>query len=459
MAACAAPGGRGGVCPADTDERPALPAPRFPDGPTLSGPDLVSDFDGWLSQMKALHPDLSARVDADALDSEAARIRASLGASMSQREAWIAFAQLNPVLLDGHNGVLPRSYRASLSEHLQAGGRVLPIEVRLSDDGALRVFRSDSAMIAAGDVVEAINGRSARDISDAVQRVAPGDTPGFRRAWAGRRFQALYWLMFGDTGAYDIAVRSRRGCARHLRIPGATRLPAALQQAPAADLLFETRVLAGDIGYLRFDSFEGVHEDAVAALSQRAFAAFKAQGVRALIVDVRENGGGDDPLWQNHIMEHITATPYAQLSRYALRVTQDNADPGDIVGSVQRAEYTRRITPSADDPLRFSGPVYILVGPYSYSAAIQFAVAAQDFGIARIAGEESAALSCQTGQVRPIAMPRSGLSAFAPIIAYTRPSGAGCARGVIPDVAIPIDEVAPERTLQALVARIERDLN
>jgi hypothetical protein len=409
--------------------------------------------------MRALHPDLFARVDSEALDSEAARIRASLGAGMSQREAWIAFAQLNPLLLDGHNGVLPPSYRARLNEHIQAGGRVLPIEVRFDDDGALRVFRSDSSAIAAGDGVVSINGRSATEISNAIQRVALGDTPGFRRAWAARRFQALYWLLFGDSGEYDIAVSAGAGCVRHVRIPGATNVPAALQPAPSAELLFESRVLERDVGYLRLDSFEGVHDEAVAALTRRAFASFKEQGIRALIVDVRENGGGDDPLWQRHIMEHITTTPYAQLSRYALRVTEENADPGDVVGSVQRAEYTRRITPNADNPLRFSGPVYILVGPYSYSAAIQFAVAAQDFGVAKIAGEESAALSCQTGQVRPIAMPRSGLSAFAPIIAYTRPSGTGCERGVIPDVRIRIDEVMPERTLAALVAEVNAGLN
>jgi hypothetical protein len=409
--------------------------------------------------MRALHPDLSARVDAHGLNREAARIRASLGSGMSQREAWIAFAQLNPLLLDGHNGVLPPSYRVRLNEHLQAGGRVLPIEVRFGDDGALRVFRSDSSRIGAGDLVVTINGRSATEISNAVQGVAPGDTLGFRRAWTARRFQALFWLLFGDTGDYDISVRSGQSCVRHVRIPGATRVSAALQQAPAPQLLFESRVLAGDIGYLRFDSFEGVHEEAIASLSRQAFTAFKQRGIRALIVDVRENGGGDDPMWQRHIMEHITTTPYAQLSRYALRVTRENADPGDVVGTVQRAEYTKRITPNADDPLRISVPVHILVGPYSYSAAIQFAVAAQDFGIAKIAGEESAALSCQTGQVRPISMPQTGLSAFAPIIVYTRPSGTGCERGVISDLRVRIDEVMPERTLAALVAAVKARAN
>jgi C-terminal processing protease CtpA/Prc len=118
---------------------------------------------------------------------------------------------------------------------------------------------------------------------------------------------------------------------------------------------------------------------------------------------------------------------------------------------VQQAEYTKRFTPTAVNPIRFDGPVYILAGPYSYSATIQFIVAAQDFGIAKIAGEETPALSCQTGQVQRVEQAKTGLAAFTPIIAYTRPSGHGCKRGVIPDVPIAINEVTPDETLNSLL--------
>jgi C-terminal processing protease CtpA/Prc len=138
------------------------------------------------------------------------------------------------------------------------------------------------------------------------------------------------------------------------------------------------------------------------------------------------------------------------------RITNEHADPGDMIGALKNEDYTKRFTPPPDDPIRFDGPVYVLDGPYSYSATIQFIVTAQDFGLAKIAGEETAALSCQTGQVRRIELPWTGLSAATPVIAYTRPSGQGCKRGVLPDVAIGINEVKPDETLTALVAWIRR---
>ncbi|HEY3637597.1 MAG TPA: S41 family peptidase, partial [Rhizomicrobium sp.] len=117
--------------------------------------------------------------------------------------------------------------------------------------------------------------------------------------------------------------------------------------------------------------------------------------------------------------------------------------------------YNKKFVPPANDPVRYNGPVYILDGPASYSSTIQFLVAVQDFKLAKIAGEETAALSCQTGQVKHIDTPWTGLSASTPIIAYTRPSGRGCKRGVIPDVPIAIDEVQPKNTLDALVSWIK----
>ncbi|NJO33665.1 MAG: hypothetical protein HC869_11520, partial [Rhodospirillales bacterium] len=306
--------------------------------------------------------------------------------------------------------------------------------------------------------IVAINGVPMTEIVAYLLARVPGETDGFRRAYVSHRFAALYWVAFGDTLDYDVTFADATGCEHTARLPGANQAPTSLQIEPNSAELFQHRIIGEDIGYFRVATFDFEQRDALATAATAAFNDFRVRSVRAVIIDVRDNSGGDDPLWQQSLMNNITTTPYAQLSRYALRVTERNADPGDVIGSVQRSEYTRRFTPDADNERRFTGPVYVLAGPLSYSATIQFLVAAQDFRIAKIAGEETPALSCQTGQVNSIPMPATGLRAFTPIIAYVRPSGTGCERGVIPDVAVAIDEVNPERTLAALVERIRAEL-
>ena len=443
-----------GPCVGIASSSPALPPAKFDDGPTIAPAALVADFDAWMSAMHAINPDLSIRADLQALSRRAAHIRRELTRPMSRREAWLHFAKLNPYLRDAHAGIQMPDYRAALEAHLQAGGHTVPIEVRFAKDGSLHVLTNVSGTDAIGPGYEllSINGHQANQIVANMMSVSIGDTPAFQRAFLERRFAMLFWYLYGDTSDYDVVVRAAESsCPLQLRLPGATALPEALQSHPNAQELFKWRILSGDIGYLRVDSFDPDLRSALDSLTQTAFAAFADRSVRALIIDVRENGGGDDPLWQQDLVDHFSTKPYVQLSHYVTRVTRDNASPGDLIGSVQSAGYTKRFTPPAVDPIRFNGPVYILDGPYSYSATIQFIVAAQDFGLAKIAGEESAALSCQTGQVSRIDLRWTGLSASTPIIAYTRPSGHGCKRGVIPDVPIVINEIAPDETLNALV--------
>ena len=434
-----------------------LPAARFEEGPTITRADLISDFDAWMSGMRALNPDMSIRADMRAVDRQSALIRGSLSGPMTRRQAWKQFARLNPTLKDGHSGIYMPDYRDALDAHVTAGGRIVPVEVRFALDQSLRVFAvtPGAGDITPGDRLLSINGHSTKELVAAMVERSRGDTLAFQRAYVERRFAALYWFLYGDTGQYDLKVESAQsGCHLQVRLAGATTLPEALQPSPTAQEFFDWRIVPGDIGYLRVDAFDGREADALANVAKTAFTEFKQRGIHALIIDVRENGGGDDPLWQQDLMEYITDKPYAQLSRYVQRVTKENADPGDVVGEVKRGDYTDRFKPKHDEPIRFAGPVYVLAGPFSYSATIQFIVAAQDFGIAKIAGEETAALSCQTGQVRRIEQAKTGLGAFTPITAYTRPSGHGCERGVIPDVPITNNEIKPEETLDSLVSWI-----
>ncbi len=449
----AARAGAPGECPAPAALAPELPVARFEEGPRIAPAALRADFDAWLTGLRDMNPDLARRADPAAIEREAARIRAQLNEPLTRRQAWLTFATLNPLLNDGHAGILMPNYRDALLAHLKAGGRIVPLEVRFARDGSLRAFAATPASgpIHRGDRVLAVNGHEVRDMLSSMSAIVIGDTQKSRQAFLERRFAMLYWYLYGDTGIYDVLVQPAQArCASWVRLQGGSALPEALEPEPGAEELFAWRILPGNVGYLRVDAFDSGRKEAYMAFTRDAFAAFSERRVRALIIDVRENGGGDDPLWQQGLVDHFTTRPYVQLSHYRQRVIPDNAEAADVIGTVRDADYDQRFVPPAQDPVRFPGPVYILGGPYSYSATIQFIVAAQDFALARIAGEETGALACQSGQVHRISLTWTGLLATTPLIAYTRPSGRGCERGVIPDVVVPVDEVDPEATLETL---------
>jgi hypothetical protein len=126
-------------------------------------------------------------------------------------------------------------------------------------------------------------------------------------------------------------------------------------------------MLADSIGYLRVTSFSNyvpdsgylAHRRALDAALDTIFAA--TEGWRGLVIDVRINGGGDDPLGLA-IAERLTAAPY---TAYAKVARSDAEDP-------------RRMTPPQPSIVQPSarpgwhGPVVELTSRYSVSAAETF---------------------------------------------------------------------------------------
>jgi hypothetical protein len=58
----------------------------------------------------------------------------------------------------------------------------------------------------------------------------------------------------------------------------------------------------------------------------------------------------------------------------------------------------------------FDGPVCVLTGPHTYSAAVEFAEAVKTFGLATIVGEETGGQPNSFGNGFPFSLPHSGLS-------------------------------------------------
>lgn len=431
----------------------ALPEPRFDESADIA-PDLIrADLQTWLANIDAMHPEPERRIDRDAIARVRSDIEAALDRPIDQREAWLLLARLNPHFRDGHTGILFPDRVQRAQAHLDAGGRLLPIDVAVEGE---RIFVLPSN----GERAEllSINGRSAAAISREMLAVTEGDTLAFRQELASRRFAILYWLLYGDTGAYVLEISAQSGCSRVETVAGANAIPARALREPPASAQFSYDILESDIGYLRAASFDGAYADAFDTLAAEAFAAFKAQGIRALIIDVRDNGGGDDDLWMRNLMERITDAPYRHVSSYAVRITERNVQPGEAIGAVRRDVYRNQRTPAPENAMRFRGPTYVLVGPFTYSSAIVFSATVQDNGVARIAGHETGGMACQTGRITSIAMPNTGLAAFAPQLWLARPSGeSGCTRGIIPD--LPLDRVHGDAAVQELAARIRADLH
>ncbi|UCH26611.1 MAG: S41 family peptidase [Trueperaceae bacterium] len=125
----------------------------------------------------------------------------------------------------------------------------------------------------------------------------------------------------------------------------------------------ESTVLPGDIGYLRISTFANnlLHEQLIAQLD-----VLEAQGIRSLVLDLRDNGGG--------------------LLNQGILVADEFLNEGDIVFRRSRG-VTQRIASAS--PGAFTLPMVVLINENSASASEIVAGALQDHGRAVVIGETS----------------------------------------------------------------------
>lgn len=389
---------------------------------------LREDLQTIADTLRDQHPETSHSVAPASLRRALASARARLDAPMDRDQAWLQLAPLNSVLADAHTLVAYPDWRGDLKAHVAAGGGLFPYEVHVDGErGELFVVadlggaRSEQARAR----ITRINGVSARRVIERLMRLTHGDSPAFRARLLEQRWAFYYWRAYGDPARFDIALRPVAAAAPSrlaLSLPAASRLPALLAGDQNFERTFGFELRPERAAVLRIDSFVWSDPERFYAFTEDAFAQIKRHGVRRLIVDIRDNGGGDDELWMRGLLRHIADRPYRNGSTYRKRVLAKFRSGEEVTGAIVRGEKTGLIEPVADDPLHYDGELIVLIGPATYSSSVLFANTVQDFGFGRVAGARGGVVrSRQSGSVQETRLPHSGLMFYWPRFVLDRP--------------------------------------
>jgi C-terminal processing protease CtpA/Prc len=177
-----------------------------------------------------------------------------------------------------------------------------------------------------------------------------------------------------------------------------------------------------------------------------------------LIIDIRENPGGYSDLAEA-LLSYITDKPVTRDLNMEIRASKQIKDwyrstlrwyikwlPIQYIHPVWRKIW---FTPEGDNvlvrdnpkkpkenPLRFHGRLFILIGPGTFSTAVGFAAAVKDYKLGTLIGEETGGLATSFGDYYPFDLPNTRLWVFVSHKRIFRPSGEDDGRGVLPDYEV-----------------------
>lgn len=377
---------------------------------------------------------------------------------------------------------------------LVSGGRILPLFIRVDDGHVLLTETADVAgRFSAGDEILSIDNQSAWTWLARLGGYVSAERPYMTHTLMEESFPVLLGFALGD--AYEVALTVRKPSGEI--VAGALSAVTLAQRAeigrahptPSLDTDFSTRafeLLPQGVGYLRpgpFAEQAGEEADGATEYDTTEFEAFidqsfgrlLASGATDLIIDLRNNPGGDNS-FSDLMVAWFADRPFRFASSFRLKASaqtkawyaardaeamQDEtlkALAAAEAAQVNGSRYVYDLPLNAPRPgIRFRGRVHVLVNRNSFSNAASVAAMIQDYGFGEVLGEETADVPTTYASVISFTLPATGIVVTYPKSRIIRPSGDETLVGVVPDrvIARPAIGETRDRVLEETVRLIQ----
>ena len=328
----------------------------------------------------------------------------TLPPDISAEDAYITLNLLTARLDDGHTQVrLPAGVKDSLHNSAVFPFRTTRLYIAENLSRNHRLQKGDSLI--------SINDRNA----DSLYRLAlscNGGLPSSRQSEADDHFyQYLYAL--GIQSPFRIRYYSME---QHITdtitvagIPFSDLRSQAANAWAGKDYYFQR--LDKNIAYINFRNMQNIK--AFRQLLDSSFSDIRKRPVTGLIVDLRENGGGDSDLGElllSYITDksfRLSAGKYWKVSAdYKIFMRSNRKDwskkeyrtyQSARDGSVLEEKYAAHLP--APNPLRYRGPVFVLTGAGTFSSANMLADAIKTYHLATLIGQPTGEATNDFGEV------------------------------------------------------------
>lgn len=437
--------------------------------------EIRADFDALYAGLKSAHYDLYARRSKAEYDALFATMRRELDAPLALDEVERRFQRFTAYGNVAHARIdaVARGWEAFRA----AGGKAFPLTLRAVDG---RVYVADdysgASGIAPGDEVLEVDGTAALRWLDAMRTHLSADNDYLAYAQLETRLPMYVWLARGAVDAFDVAVRKADGpsIVKHLVARNRAGFQAAEAKRPKRFVLDwnerVARLLDDGVAYLRPGPFYDNRPEAAdpwdnrtfVAFIDESFATFIAAGAKDLVIDLRDNPGGDNS-FSDAMIAWFATKPFRFTDAFDIRVSAEtiasnakrldgaadsiSAKLAAAYANAKPGEHVRFAIPLAQprDGERYTGRVHLLVNRHSYSNTVNVAAIVQDYRFGDILGEETADLASTLGAMETFTLPRSGIVVGYPKAKILRPNGDARPRGVVPDFAIATPVGASEK--------------
>ena len=406
----------------------------------ISKAQMKEDIAFWHTVMEESHVNLNHSISKDALKKMEEDFLTNIKDSISQTDALLLIGKLAASLNEGHLG-LPSS---SVADSLYINSLRFPFLLQKTENDSWIVDRDVSTVQKLGTNARiiAVNNIPVSDLNKQFRQYYGG-----LEAWRKQQINMyVRKLLFFHhiQSPFTIKAITEDGRTISFTAEGYSKQQAdsinrALSSLTTTSEPYTFRMLADNIGYLNYRSMGNSSGNPFTEFLKNSFTKLKETNAKGLIIDLRENSGGNSA-WGNILISYFSSKPYQLASGMKWKISSHykeylkgmkksgSADDDDsFYNSMKNGEiYTyknTKLTVPQENELMYKGPVIVLIGPNTFSSANMLADGIKSYHLATVMGEPTGETGNDFGEMYNFMLPNTHIIARASTKMFTRADG------------------------------------
>lgn len=409
----------------------------------LSPIELKEDLHFVLETAEQVHPNLFAHTPKEEFDFQCNKVKRQIKKPLSRLDFYKSLSSLVASLKFGHTFVMPTD--KYFREYVFLGGRVYPFKFLCTGNKViLEAYYGYSELPVGGEIIT-IDDQTAKDFLIETGRFFPSEGKAYSLAFLQRKgnLPMFLWLAKGEKEFLQLKIRGIDGIEKDYVVAPEkcswSKIVQGHKRTSPKNYTYHT-LTEYNAGLIEINSFMDLEKFKV--FLKRTFEKIQVSEPSALIIDIRNNPGGES-LLGDELLKYLTDKPFSQFELSQIKLSPQlysknsyyqNKYSDNKIGSVVTVKS--HPMPPADNPLKYNGPIYLLIGPKTASSAMSFAAAVKELKIGTLIGEETTDTPVNYGASYSFKLPNSKLNLCVACKRFVCIGGKENGRGVLPHYEI-----------------------
>lgn len=416
---------------------------------------LKEDLDFLFKTIEEVHPNMHAYTGKEEFDPLQKQLYKSVNHPMNRIEFYKLTAPVVASLKNGHTFIEPPFI--DFQEYAKKGGKIFSLGLYCDEESVILSDYYGPLDLSTGAEVLTIDNQNTKEflINIAKYFAAEGKTHNLAIPQRKGFLPMFLWLEKGNVDSLILQIKTNDGDVKKYDIKALDYEELKNYQNKKAnkaesetnstskpvDQSYSYRYISEyDTGLIEFNNFRDMKQ--FKKFLKETFTKIRDQNVSSLIIDIRKNPGGNSSLG-DELLKYLTDKPFRQFEKVQIKISRQlfknqsglkKLFPDAAIGSTvtNEGEFKK----PQDNPLRFKGRVFTLIGPKSASSSVSFASAVKHFQIGTLIGQETVDTPVSYGDCIYEVLPSSGLRFSTACKYFVKAGGKPDGRGLLPDYKV-----------------------